>query len=72
MKRICISCKYHECDPGRACDGRRAYRCKKCGDIKTFGMQGRKRRYSEQRPGYQFYDTGASKQNLFWRINETL
>ena len=44
-------------------DGRRAYRCTCCGNIWTEGLQGRQRKYSEQRPGYQFKDTGAASPN---------
>lgn len=57
MKIIeCPICRQGKPDKGRAFDGRRAYRCKSCGFIWTEGLQGRKRRYSKQRPGYQFYN----------------
>lgn len=46
-------------DRGRACDGRRAYRCKLCGAIWTSGTNGRKWQHSSQRESYQFADTGA-------------
>lgn len=59
-KRVCIICKVSNPDKGRAFDGRRAYRCKCCGNTWTEGMQGRTRRYSKQRMGDQFHDTGAS------------
>lgn len=55
----CCKVKVHQLDKGRAFDGRRAYRCPVCGSKWTEGTQGRKRRYSKQRPGYQFKDTGA-------------
>ena len=51
-------------DVGRAVDGRRAYRCKSCDNIHTSGMQGRQRRYSDQRNTFQFKDTGASSFSL--------
>ena len=57
---IC-SCGCHKKDVGRAFDGRRAYRCKQCGVIWTTGLQGRNKKYSNQRSGYQFKDTGAGK-----------
>lgn len=49
-------------DRGRSFSGRRAYRCKLCGAVWTMGRQGRRPRYSIQRDGYQFADTGASRQ----------
>lgn len=57
----CRYCMHRPLDKGRAMDGRRAYRCPNCGTTTTYGMQGRKRRYSVQRGGYQFHDTGAAK-----------
>lgn len=53
-------CTCNKLDFGRAFDGRRAYRCKVCGNIWTDGMQGRQARYSPQRQGHQFKDTGAT------------
>lgn len=50
-------CGCNAYDKGRAMDGRRAYRCKKCGKIHTYGMQGRKKKYSEQRFSDQFYNS---------------
>jgi transposase-like protein len=55
----CPACRSPYTDLGRACDGRRAYRCRRCGTIWTRGLHGRTRRYSPQRPSYQFADTGA-------------
>ena len=52
--RQCASCKTENPEKGRAFDGRRAYRCKCCGKIWTEGLQGREKKYSEQRHGYQF------------------
>lgn len=61
MAVSCPSCRTSSgIDKGRAFDGRRAYRCQ-CGHIWTQGMQGRERRYSPQRPGTQFKDTGAAQ-----------
>ena len=57
MSYVCGSCKGRSFDKGRAMDGRRAYRCRGCGAVHTCGMQGRKKTYSPQRPGYQFADT---------------
>jgi len=60
--RNCPSCKYRGFDKGRAFDRRRAYRCQKCGVIWSEGWQGIKsQRFSIQRLGYQFADTGAGK-----------
>lgn len=56
-KHFCRICKSNKFDKGRAFDGRRAYRCKNCGHIHTLGMQGRNKRFSEQRYGYQFYNS---------------
>ena len=39
---------------GRAFDGRRAYMCPNCGNVWTYGMQGRAKKYSLQRQGNQF------------------
>ena len=51
----------HALEKGRGLDGRRAYRCRVCGSTWTNGLQGRTRRYSPQRTGYQFADTGAAR-----------
>lgn len=56
---VCDNCKHPTPDKGRAFDGRRAYRCPRCGNIWTWGLQGREPRYSPQRHGYQFSNTGA-------------
>jgi transposase-like protein len=56
MERRCPKCKTKYPKKGRAFDGRRAYRCGSCGYTWTEGMQGRQRRYSEQREGFQFAD----------------
>ena len=53
----CENCKHPQPDKGRAFDGRRVYRCSKCGRIWTNGMQGRERRFSQQREGNQFADS---------------
>lgn len=58
----CPSCGCKHFDKGRAFDGRRCYRCKQCGHKHSAGLQGRERKYSLQRHGFQFADTGASKQ----------
>lgn len=55
--RCCAVCKTPKPDKGRAMDGRRAYRCKNCGNVWTEGMQGREKKYSEQRDSYQFADS---------------
>lgn len=60
MRNQCPECRCPTSDKGRAFDGRRAYRCVRCGNIWSNGLQGRLRRYSVQREGYQFADTGAS------------
>ena len=57
----CGTCHKRATDKGRAWDGRRAYRCRLCGQTWTFGLQGRRRRFSPQRIGYQFADTGADR-----------
>lgn len=50
----CDKCHHPKPDKGRAFDGRRAYRCSNCGNCWTNGMQGRSKRYSNQREGHQF------------------
>ena len=57
MRRECANCRHTGVDKGRAMDGRRAYRCQRCGNVWTEGLQGRERKYSPQRDGYQFADT---------------
>lgn len=59
--RTCGFCKSPNPDKGRAFDGRRAYRCKNCGNEWTEGLQGRSQRFSMQRFGNQFHDTGACR-----------
>lgn len=54
MKRICKACGHSGIERGRATDGRRAYRCQRCGNIWTEGLQGRRPRWSPQRIGAQF------------------
>ena len=61
MIRCPTFCGSRKVDRGRAADGRRAYRCRVCGATWTSGMQGRRQQFSDQRPGYQFADTGAAK-----------
>lgn len=61
MGRKCDNCSHTGIDKGRAFDGRRAYRCQKCGNEWTEGMQGRERKHSKQRMGSQFHDTGAGR-----------
>ena len=56
----CPSCGHRGLDRGRAFDGRRAYRCKRCGKQWTCGLQGRTKQY-KQTVGMQFYDTGVVK-----------
>lgn len=63
VARRCLVCQTPKPEKGRAMDGRRAYRCACCGNVWTEGMQGREKQYSEQRPGYQFRDTGAASPN---------
>lgn len=58
-KLRCGVCGNRGVDKGRAADGRRAYRCQRCGEVWTCGTQGREERRSEQRAGYQFCDGGA-------------
>jgi transposase-like protein len=53
-KIICPRCRHPGIDKGRAPDGRRAYRCQKCNNLWTEGMQGREKNWSEQRQGFQF------------------
>ena len=57
--RRCSFCRGWNLDKGRATDGRRCYRCRKCGHQWSWGSQGRAPRYSVQRWGFQFHDTGA-------------
>lgn len=59
--RTCGSCKSPRPEKGRAADGRRAYRCRNCGNQWTEGLQGCSQRFSPQREGNQFHDTGASR-----------
>ena len=61
MERLCKNCHFSNIEKGRAFDGRRAYRCRQCKLIWTEGLQGRIKKFSKQRIGYQFADTGASK-----------
>ena len=77
--KLSDSCPNHDSrfrrfyDKGRAVDGRRAYRCRVCGATWTEGLQGRKRRWSPQRDGNQFHDTGATNQRkLKARIREAI
>ena len=61
-----LSCYHKRCrsrhiDKGRAIDGRRVYRCRVCGCCWTLGGVEYKKRYSPQRDGYQFHDTGACR-----------
>ncbi len=56
INKIC-SCGSIYFDKGRAVDGRRAYRCKVCRTVFTEGLQGRKKRFHNQREGYQFFDS---------------
>lgn len=55
----CGLCHSRSIVKGRAFDGRRAYRCAACGAVWTAGTNNREPRYSRQRTGYQFHDTGA-------------
>ena len=57
---ICGHCNQPRPKKGRAFDGRRAYRCANCGNTWTNGLQGRERKYSPQREGYQFADSKGS------------
>lgn len=57
----CIHPDKSKMDKGRAFDGRRAYRCPDCGEIWTEGLQDRQQKFSDQRPGFQFKDTGSSR-----------
>ena len=54
MSEKCPECRSKDIEKGRAFDGRRAYRCGQCLKIWTNGMQGREKKYSQQRSGYQF------------------
>lgn len=54
MKLQCGACHCPDVLKGRAFDGRRAYKCGRCGGVWTCGMQGRAKRYSAQRWSYQF------------------
>jgi len=54
--RSCPTCKTQNPDKGRSFDGR-AYRCKSCKLIWTEGPQGREKRISDQRQGFQFSDS---------------
>lgn len=56
-KRQCPSCFCDKLDKGRAFDGRRAYRCKKCNHVWTEGMQGREQKFHSQRLSFQFADS---------------
>lgn len=59
----CSICRQSKAiDKGRALDGRRAYRCQLCKSIWTYGTQNREKRYSPQRNGFQFSNTGADRQ----------
>ncbi len=61
IRARCCRCEQRQMfDRGRAFDGRRAYRCQGCGNVHTKGHKG-KRRYSVQRMGHQFHDTGADR-----------
>lgn len=59
--RKCARCNHAGLEKGRGLDSRRIYRCLACGYSWSEGLQGRRRQYSIQRPGYQFADTGAAK-----------
>jgi len=54
-------CTSIDIDKGRDIRRRRVYRCNVCGCIWVVNF-GAKKRYSFQRQGYQFKDTGASRQ----------
>jgi len=64
QQRVCPSCNHPGYDKGRAFDGRRAYRCQQCGKTWTEGMQGRERKYSPQRMGYQFADSQSRPKDI--------
>jgi len=64
----CDQCRHPKPEKGRAFDGRRAYRCPQCDHSWTEGMQGRKPRYSPQRQGYQFADTGAERKPRYDKV----
>lgn len=57
-ERACGNCQHTGIDKGRAMDRRRAYRCQRCGSA-WHEWQGSIKRYSAQRQGDQFADTGA-------------
>lgn len=57
--RCCPTCRTPNPDKGRAYDGRRAYRCTKCGNSWTEGMQGCEKKFNKQHANYQFKDTGV-------------
>ena len=63
-KRICPSCKHTGIDKGRAMDGRRAYRCQRCGNVWTEGLQGKTKIFVEQRVGFQFADTQSRPKDI--------
>ena len=58
---ICPNCAHKGIEKGRAFDGRRTYRCRKCGYTWTRGLQGRQPRYSKQRQGTQFATKGKDE-----------
>lgn len=64
----CPGCRAPRPDKGRAFDGRRAYRCRACRKTWTEGLHGRARRYSPQRLGDQFHDTGATRSCPVWSV----
>lgn len=53
----CPRCRKTNIKKGRAMDGRRAYLCSDCNNIWTAGMQGRAKKYSSQRIGFQFAES---------------
>lgn len=61
-RRKCPRCQTLQgVDKGRTMNGKRAYRCTTCRYDWSEGWQGRRTpRYSPQRPGNQFADTGAA------------
>jgi transposase-like protein len=71
IKRSCHNCKHTGIDKGRAIDRRRAYRCQKCG-AQWHEWQGSKKRYSPQRQGDQFADTGAYRRDYLSGMLEGL
>ncbi len=66
--KSCPRCEHTGLDLGRGLDGRRAYRCQKCGHEWTDGRQGRRQRYSPQRIGMQFANTGAHRWGEEYRM----